>query len=411
MMLMESFGFCSWHARQIPALPFICAPDMGFSIFASDLLKKLDYVGRAVTEKYRKRSGKSWFRRKARSLLSLLKERSCPACDHVKQFESYYLVELMDAIGDAEFLDAYKGSQGLCLPHLFILEESHSSHTNFPFLLELQLAKARALRNRLEEFIRKQDFRLRDQITPQEAASWQTAIEILTGKPGMFAIEMGHDLAQRQGRAAFDQNIPLTRVRSDSHGLGELLAELTISKQVTLCLTKPLPADLLDKLKQLSDDGCGPTLEAIVENLDVKNLRQLHSAGLSLFYGIGLPRQSIILLDCKRGFLIEETPQNVELKFRVLKKAEDLYLRLVWHKFGIAALLSGFVKETDARSRLFCLAIEGKREQWCRFRDSVASEIPQVGINVEIFGWEKWNSHIVEVLELEEVEAKEVTHK
>ena len=187
----------------------------------------------------------------------------------------------------------------------------------------------------------------------------------------------------------------------DEHllNLGELSDELKTSMQVTLCLKNPLPSKLLDILTQLAKDRCA-TLEAIVEGLDPKNLRRLYSGGLSLFYGIGLPADSIILLDCERGFLIKETPPNIELKFRAVKNAEDLYLRLVWHKFGIAVLLSGFVKEIDVRSRIFSLAIKGKRDQWCRFGHSVTNDLPQVGINVEMFGWEKWNSHIIEVLEL-----------
>jgi hypothetical protein len=42
--LMDSFGFCNWHTWQIPALPPICAPTVGFSIFASDLLRKFDLL-------------------------------------------------------------------------------------------------------------------------------------------------------------------------------------------------------------------------------------------------------------------------------------------------------------------------------------------------------------------------------
>lgn len=167
---------------------------------------------------------------------------------------------------------------------------------------------------------------------------------------------------------------------------------------MTLCLKKPLPADLLDRLKHLTEDRCDLGLEAIVEDLDIEYLRRLHSTGLSLFYGIGLPPQSIILLDCKRGFLIEDNQQNPDWRLRLLKNSEDLYLSLLWHKFGIAVLVSGLVKEIDAKSRLFCLTVNGKSEQWCRFRDPAASKLPEVGANVELFGWEKWNTHVLEVL-------------
>jgi len=404
MMLRESFGFCSWHARQIASLPPICSPSEGFAIFASDLLRKLDYVSRAIIEQGgRHWKWKSWFRKNRGRLLALLKQRACPVCDHVKQFETYHLNDLMDAIGDEEILSAYKTSQGICLPHLLILEEVYSSHANFSLFFEAQLAKTKALRVTLEEFIRKQDFRFRDQITPEEAKSPRAAMEFLVGKPGVFANEMGHDLFQRARKGSLHYGSPaLTRLPTESYSLRELVDEFRISKQATFYLKKPLPPELFDALKELAEEHSGPAIEAVVEELnDIEYLYRLHSAGFSIFYGIGLPPQTIILLDGKRGFVLE----GREWHLRMLKNPQDLYLSLLWHKFGIAVLLTGCVKETDAKNKLFCIAVKGKREQWCRFRDSVTKKIPRVGINVEIFGWDKWNTPIVEVLELKELQA------
>ena len=401
MMLMESFGLCSWHARQIPTLPSICAPSVGFAIFASDLLRKFDYLGRAMTsEHHRESTWKSWFK-KRRRFLSLIKERPCPACEHVKQFESYHLTELLDAIEDEEFFDAYKASVGICLPHLFILEESHFSHPNFSFFLELQLCKAKALRDTLEEFIRKQDFRLGDQITREESLSWKAAMEILGGKPGVFANEMGHDLFQRSREGTLSYRETGRTRPAGSCGVEELINEAIAAKQITLCLKKPLPADLFKKLQQLAQERPKGTMEAAVEDLDdVEYLRGLHTAGFSLFYGIGLPPQSIILLDRKRGFVLQEDQQNVGWRLRSLKEAEDFYLSLLWHRFGIAVLFSGLVEANDPKQGLFCLTVEGKREQWCRLKEQAANKFPKVGGRVEVFGWEKWNAHIVEALEV-----------
>jgi hypothetical protein len=402
MTLTESFGFCSWHARQIPTLAAICAPSTGFSIIASDLLRKLDYVGRAVIDQ---NDGgwnwKSWFKRKRRKLLSLVKERPCPACEHVRRFESYHIKDLLDFFGDSEFCAAFKAARGLCLPHLFILEENYSSHPNFPLLLEAQLAKVSALRNTLEGFIRKQDYRFRDEITPEEATCWTTAMEILTGKPEVFANEMGHDLSQRsRTRATSEECCALERPRSHSYGLGDLDSELKTSKQVTLCLKKPLPADLLDRFRRLTEEKRDLALEAIVEDLDISYLRGLHSAGSSLFYGIALPPQSIILLDCKRGFLIEDDQKNPDFRLRPLKNAEDLYLRLLWRKFGIAVLLSGTIKEEDPKNGLFCLVTEEGAQQWCRISSPAIMKGPPPGSKIEGFAWQKWGSQVLQVIDL-----------
>jgi hypothetical protein len=403
MNLMESFGFCSWHARQIPSLPSICAPNVGFAIFASDLLRKLDYVGRAITEeRARSWKWKSWFKKKRHRLIAFLKEKPCPACDHVKQFESYHLNDLMQALGDKEFFDAYQASRGICLPHFLILEETFSSHSNFSLLFEAQLAKGKALRNTLEEFIRKQDFRFSDQITSEESKAWQAALEMLTGSPGIFANEMGHDLFQRSRakKASLVEPLP-TRSSFSLNGRVELMAGLKSAAHVALYLRKPLPEVLFQSLKQLGEVSARGAIEVVVEDLpDISYLRRLHEANLSVFYGLGLPQQTMILVDRKKGFLLEEDEKKSTWRLRVLKNAEDLSLTMIWHKFGNAVSLHGVVDQRDCAKGLFCVAIDGNRAQWCRVTDPATNKIPGVGTDVEIFGWEKWSTDIIEVLQL-----------
>lgn len=403
MNLMESFGFCSWHALQIPSLPSICAPNVGFAIFASDLLRKLDYFGRAITEERARRwKWKSWFKRKHRRLIAFLKERPCPACEHVKQFESYHFHDFMDAIGDKDFFAAYQGSRGICLSHFLILEETYSPHANFPLLFEAQLAKVNALRGTLEEFIRKQDFRFSDQITSEESKAWKSALDILAGSPGVFTNEMGHDLFQRLRAKKTSLVEPLpNRSLFSLNGRLELLAGLKSAAHVALYLRKPLPDVLFQNIKELGQDCPRGTIEAVVEDLpNVGYLRSLHEANISVFYGVGLPQQTTILVDRKKGFLLEEDETNSTWRLSPLKNAEDLSLTMIWHKFGNAVSLHGVVNQRDCAKKLFCVVTEGKSEQWCRFREPGANKMPGVGANVEIFGWEKWYTGIIEVLQL-----------
>jgi uncharacterized protein DUF6062 len=406
MNLMESFGFCSWHGRQIPYLPSICAPNVGFAIFASDLLRKLDYVGGGMIEQQARRGKwQSWFKRKSGRLIALLKERPCPACDHLKQFESYHLSDFMEAIGDHEFLIAYQASRGVCLPHFLILEEKQSTHANFPILFETQLAKAKALRTTLEEFIRKQDFRFSDQVTAEESKAWRAALETLTGSPGVFANEMEHNLFQR-AQAKKTSALPSLPTPSSflTNGKSELLAALNAATNVAVYLHKPLPEALLQSLKQLGQDRARGTVEAVVEDLpDANYLRGLHEAKFSLFYGLGLPEQTTILLDRKKGFVLEQDAAGATWRLSPLKNAEDVSLGLIWHKFGNAVSLRGVVNQRDCAKHLFCVAAAGKSQQWCRFNDPAMNQIPGVGTHVELFGWERWYTGIIEVLELSEL--------
>ena len=404
--LMESFGFCNWHAHQIPDLPSICAPNVGFAIFASDLLRKMVYLGRAMTEDRRRDwISNAWFKRKRRKLLSLIKARVCPACEHVKQFEAYRLKDLLDAIGDQAFLDTYQESRGVCLPHFFLLEETYASHANFPLLYTTQLAKVATLRNMLEEFIRKQDFRFSGQITPEEAKAWKVALDLLTGSPGLFVNEMGHDLSQRSRRneTPLAQPSP-ARFACLTNGRSELLIALNAATHVALYLRKPLPDALYPRIKQLAKDCPRGTVEAIVEDFPhVGYLRSLHEANFSLFYGLGLPQKTIILVDRSKGFLVEDDATKETWCLSPLKNAADLSLTMMWHKFGHAVSLRGVVNKRDCAKGIFCLAAEGKREQWCRFAHAPANNMPIVGTNVEIFGWEKWYAGIIEVLEFDRI--------
>jgi hypothetical protein len=183
------------------------------------------------------------------------------------------------------------------------------------------------------------------------------------------------------------------------------------AKEIALYLRQTLPSDLFTAVKQLASCESPPRLEVVVEDLqDVAHLRILYTAGFTLFYGLGLPRQTVVFLERNRGFLLENHQLSVKQNLRALKNPESLYLRLLWCRFGIAVLLSGRVKEKVEESGLFCVTVDGRREQWCRFRDSAANKLPEVGAKVELFGWDKWNTPVVEVLELKELETKDAIH-
>lgn len=406
MKLMGSFGFCNWHTWQLPSLPEICSPSTGYSIFASDLLRKFMFLTREITEKLKKKRGlKSLLTKISRRFLFQIKERLCPACRHAAQFESYHLKDLADSLGEEDFLQAYQASDGICLPHFFLLEKDYSAYPNFPLLVGLQLHKARSLRDTLEEFIRKQDHRFRHEITSEEAKAWRVAMEFLSGKPGVFANEMKHDLLRPQADVVTSDEISLARAPYAQATLRDLIDEMKTSKEVVFYLKHPFPSDLFESLQEATCEEAHAAVEAVVEDFnDVEYLRRLHSAGFSLFYGIGLSPQTIVFLDRKRGFLLEERQQSTR-SLRPLKNPEELYLSLLWRRFGIAVLFSGLITDHDVPRKLFSLTIEGKREQWCRLKDGLKMEVPPVGAKVEVFAWERWAIQILEVLEITVLEA------
>jgi len=320
----------------------------------------------------------------------------------VAEFETFHLADLLNSLSEKQLLQAYNTSDGICLPHLFLVEEKHSNHPNFPLLLKLQHGKSQSLRERLEEFIRKQDRRFQHEITADEAKAWRVAMEFLAGKPGVFNNEMRTDLLQN-GRV---DGMPLDETVKgapwfDRVTVKALVAQLRTAKRVTIYHKQPLPKHLLKPLRDLVSAEMHPKVEIIVEDLaDAVYLRGLHSSGFELFYGVGLPRNTLLFMDSGRGFVLENNLETTSFRKLTSKDVENLYYRLLWCRLGHAVLLSGFVKETDVEESLFCLIVEDK-DIWCRLKSPMTAEIPNVGVRVHVFCWEKWMTHILDVIQLE----------
>ncbi|MBI2998537.1 MAG: hypothetical protein HYY46_08815 [Deltaproteobacteria bacterium] len=185
-----------------------------------------------------------------------------------------------------------------------------------------------------------------------------------------------------------------------------LIGEAQSVKDIALYLRQPFP---LVFLKKMSSRENYARVEVTVENLrDIEYLQNLYAAGFPVFYGLGLPSKSIVFLGARRGFLLEDCESSPAGNLKPLKHPEEVYFKLLWHRFGNAVSLSGSVTEKDPKSYCFCLAIgEGEgREQWCRFKEPLGNELPEVGAHVELFAWEKWNTRVLEVLGLTVLESE-----
>jgi len=149
-------------------------------------------------------------------------------------------------------------------------------------------------------------------------------------------------------------------------------------------------------------------VEIVAEDFaDVTYLRELHSSGFELFYGVGLPRQAVIFLGSGRGFIVEDNPDVLGFRSLTSKAAENLYYRLLWCRFGHAVSLCGWVKERNLEQSLFCLHSDRGREVWCRLRGTELGQMPDVGQKVSVFAWEKWVTPILDVIQLEWLRGEE----
>jgi len=192
----QAFGLCNLHTWQLSDVPTASAPDLGFAIIATDLLKRFEG---SVREQRALSSSKLRTLCEAlkRKLGKIPREATCPACRQTGATESYHLQQFLDCMADEEFRIRYVASQGICLPHFSLLATQLRKHTCFTILRELQVSKARSLRSRLEQFVERQDHRSREPLTTEHTNAWKRAFEFLAGKPGTFGNELGSHRSPR----------------------------------------------------------------------------------------------------------------------------------------------------------------------------------------------------------------------
>ena len=176
--------------------PGIQRPDLGFAIIAKDLLNRFQILaGERLIKKWSNLKG--WLGRARSRLRTELKRSRCPACVHAARSESVHLRQLLDLLGEASFSDKYRDSDGICLPHFLLADETHPGHAHSAQLREVQIHQAQSLRDTLDRFIEKNDHRAREEITPAEARAWTNAMEFLSGKRGVFYSDMRRPSPQR----------------------------------------------------------------------------------------------------------------------------------------------------------------------------------------------------------------------
>jgi hypothetical protein len=111
----------------------------------------------------------------------------CPLCRQQTAIdEGSYLHALLDGLGEPEFHARFQNSFGLCLPHLVLAVEREPDHPGLPTLVHLQVQTLTALRSKLQEIIRKFDYRFAAGLVAEEGAEWRRTIELFVGKLSVF---------------------------------------------------------------------------------------------------------------------------------------------------------------------------------------------------------------------------------
>jgi len=88
---------------------------------------------------------------------------------------------LVESLNEPDMKSALQSSDGLCLPHLKKTFESVRDMETGNLLLSLHREKLESLRGELAEFIRKNDYRFKDEGFGAESDSWKRAVSKVIG--------------------------------------------------------------------------------------------------------------------------------------------------------------------------------------------------------------------------------------
>jgi hypothetical protein len=161
--LRASLGFCREHARMV--LDRRLGNALGFAIIYQDVITN---ILRGIEKNG---VGSS----------SLTPHKHCLVCQQRDKTLQSIVSALVEGLNEQQMKEALRSSNGLCMPHLKNAFESTSDGATTDLLLSIHREKLESLHSELAEFIRKNDYRFKDEGFGAEGDSWRRAVSKLTG--------------------------------------------------------------------------------------------------------------------------------------------------------------------------------------------------------------------------------------
>jgi hypothetical protein len=186
--LRTSFGFCSRHAQVL--FEHGKGDALGVSIIYHDVIK---HILRSLPDPEQNgSSGGRWsgLLRRApgglgeqitRAIKALTPQQGCLLCKHEAETRQAAVKVLAESLRDETFQRGLEKSEGLCLAHLQLALESVPDTESYATLLRISRKQMEALNAELAEFIRKNDYRFRDEGFGSEGDAWKRALYKISG--------------------------------------------------------------------------------------------------------------------------------------------------------------------------------------------------------------------------------------
>jgi hypothetical protein len=185
--LRASMGFCREHARL--AVEKNLGNALGFAIIYQDVINNtLKQLGNDIvppnTRRWStllKRIPEQVSETVQKVLYVLTPQKHCMVCQQRDRTLHVIISSLIENLHDAEMINALQASDGLCIHHLKKTFESVSDLGTCDLLLSIHREKLESLRGELAEYIRKNDYRFKDEGIGAEGDSWRRAIGKVIG--------------------------------------------------------------------------------------------------------------------------------------------------------------------------------------------------------------------------------------
>ncbi len=170
--LRSSLGLCPYHAWLLHDIT-LSRPEMdglGVTIIYEDMLSTyLEALTRGDEQETKVGKG------------------PCLVCEHVKEFEIGYVEAFAERILGSGLLATYRDSPAvLCVRHYRAVRDALKAMGDEALsalgeLRSIQVRKLESLLKLMREYVRKQDYLVKEEVTAEEARAWRVALQVLKG--------------------------------------------------------------------------------------------------------------------------------------------------------------------------------------------------------------------------------------
>jgi hypothetical protein len=208
--VLSAKGFCNRHIYMLyeTAHGVSTEDGLGFALYVQAVVEEIFHelnslrlhnientVNKSVIMRWRgRRKGITLMAKEASK--AYYGKRCCPVCESLWSLDQIRLHTLIQMLDDKDFREGFKSSRGLCLPHFAAALRTVSrgdlknpgevAHT----LIELEVGILGQLKELLSEFIRKHDWKFRDEPRGPEIKANSLALNILAGVEGLYSYSL-----------------------------------------------------------------------------------------------------------------------------------------------------------------------------------------------------------------------------